>query len=257
MTVLNNADQMFSGSEQVMGVYQGSDFLWGPFNSATGGTEATVTNYNGSGEIWKTHTFTSGGSLNVTFAPGVFPFRVLVVGGGGSGGTGCPNGSGGGGGGGGVYYTPSQTIGVSSVAVTVGSDAYSNADYHPAGPNGGTSAFGDITAGGGGGGGTGAWNGKKPQGGGANGTTGTHANGGKGGSGSTDHAAPGQGQGGEPAHAVTGGQVIDITGAAVHYGSGGNGPDGPGHGGNTNPPAGTPTAKRSKAGIVIVAYRIG
>ena len=78
MTVLNNSKQMFSGSNQVMGLYRGPNFLWGPFNKATGGTEATITNYNGTGQVWKTHTFSSNGSLNVTFAPGALPFRVHV-----------------------------------------------------------------------------------------------------------------------------------------------------------------------------------
>jgi hypothetical protein len=56
---------------------------WPAWNSATGGTIADKTNYNGTGQKWRTHTFTTNGTLNVSQA--AQPFRVLVVGGGDSG----------------------------------------------------------------------------------------------------------------------------------------------------------------------------
>lgn len=113
-----------------------------PANAATGGTEATVTNYNGTGQTWKTHTYTSGtSSLSVTTAS--FPFSTLVTGGGGAGTVGvCPTGqpSCGSGGGGGAGYAASTTttIGTGSHTVTVG--AQGNAP----GGTGGTTQFGAI-----------------------------------------------------------------------------------------------------------------
>ena len=180
MTVLNNADQMFSGSEQVMGVYQGSDFIWGPFNKATGGTEATITNYNGSGETWKTHTFTSGtSSLNVSMS--MQPFRVLVVGGGGGGN--CNTYGGGGGGGGALHYNAAQTLSVGSYPVTVGTGGPKggpeSARYTPDDPtykgDGRPSSFNGVTAGGGGGGATYANVGRNAPSGGGGGGGGSHA----------------------------------------------------------------------------------
>ena len=76
MPKLNEINQAFAGSDQVMGLYRGPNFLWGPFNEATGGTVNTITNYNGSGETWKTHTFSSNSSLSVTSSN--MPFRVHV-----------------------------------------------------------------------------------------------------------------------------------------------------------------------------------
>lgn len=232
-------------------------------NEATGGTVTTVSNYNGTGQTWKVHTFTSGGTFVVTDAPNTF--RLLIVGGGGSGGTGVPNGSGGGGGGGGVYWNSSYAAGIGSYTVTVGGGAFSNADYHPSGPNGGTSSFDSLTAGGGGGGGTGRWDGKKPVGGGAAGTVGTVASGGNGASGANDRDNVGGGQGGEPAHAVTGGFTNNVTGASVIYAVGGGGGNGyssgittssPGSGGGASPPAFSPTAQGGMNGVVVIAYQI-
>ena len=54
------------------------------YNDATGGTETVVDDYNGTGEQWKVHTFTSSDSLLVTSA--VDPFAILCVGSGGGGG---------------------------------------------------------------------------------------------------------------------------------------------------------------------------
>lgn len=50
------------------------------FNSATGGTITTVSNYNGSGETWKVHRFTSGGTFGIVDS--ATNFRYMVVGGG-------------------------------------------------------------------------------------------------------------------------------------------------------------------------------
>ena len=88
------------------------------YNSATGGTETTVSNYNGTGQTWKVHTFRSAGTLTVTSS--TTPFSVLLVGNGGGGGG--PNGGGGGGGGGGaggVYTNASMTLSNESYGVTL------------------------------------------------------------------------------------------------------------------------------------------
>lgn len=54
-----------------------------PYNAASGGTESTITNYNGTGETWKVHRFNGSGTLTVTINRQ--SFKVLVVGGGGGG----------------------------------------------------------------------------------------------------------------------------------------------------------------------------
>lgn len=224
---------------------------WPAWNAASGGLEQSVGNYNGTGQRWMVHTFTGNGTFTVTRA--TQPFRVLVVGGGGAGGTGVPNGSGGGGGGGGVYARDTYTLQVRDYEMTIGASAYSVGDYYPSGPSGGDTTFDDIgVCGGGGGGGTGAWHGKKPAGGGATGRTGSLANGGNGGAGSTDHAAPAVGS-------PRPGTTSDITGTSVEYGRAGNSTSSQGNygdGGATHAPSGSIAAHRSKAGVVIVAYRI-
>ena len=47
------------------------------FNAATGGTETTVSNYNGTGQTWKVHTFTSNSNVIITAAPLTFSILVL------------------------------------------------------------------------------------------------------------------------------------------------------------------------------------
>ena len=229
-----------------------------PWNKATGGTEATITNYNGTGQTWKTHTFTGASSLVVTKNP--LPFSVLMVAGGGCGGTGTPNGSGGGGGGGGVWNTTSATLAVTTHSVTIGAGGPpDNGDYYPSGANyGGDTALGSLTCGGGGTGGTGHWEGKKPEGGGSGGRSGTQANGSAGGAGSADNN-PSAGGGGDT--------VSTISGTSTHYGVGGTyaaggGPQGvtdanPGAGGGGYMPVGSPASQGGRDGIVIVAYQIG
>ena len=250
MTVLNNADQMFSGSEQVMGVYQGSEFIWGPFNEATGGTEATITNYNGTGETWKTHTFTSGGSLNITAA--VQAFRVLVVGGGGPSGP-SPNDSGyvgGGGGGGGVYENSALQIEVGPHAVVIGDGGSpGNWPYGQAPITGLRSAQPSsievggvpIQSGGGGSGGNGP-----------NGGRGAATNGANGGPNGYLGGSTGSGPG-KSAVGGTGGNVTsDISGAALLYSKPND------NSVNYRGWSGGPGKKiPGTHGVVVVAYQIG
>lgn len=89
-----------------------------PFNLATGGNSTVdVANYNSTGQLWRVHTFTSSGTFAVSDSPGIYAFRVLVIGGGGGGGSGT---NGGGGGAGGVVDTTSF-LGTGNLSVTVGS----------------------------------------------------------------------------------------------------------------------------------------
>lgn len=46
----------------------------------TGGSESTISNYNGTGQTWKVHQFTSNGTFNISRS--LNQFKVLVVGGG-------------------------------------------------------------------------------------------------------------------------------------------------------------------------------
>jgi len=72
------------------------------YNSVTGGATREISNYDGTGQLWKVHTFYSSGSLQVT--SNSEPFTVALIGGGGGGGPGNPfHGSGGAGGGGGGF----------------------------------------------------------------------------------------------------------------------------------------------------------
>lgn len=92
------------------------------FNNASGGNSVTtVANYNGTGQTWKIHTFTSNGTFSVTDYPGVNFFRILLVGGGNAGSASvAASGSGSGGAGGKVLDNASQAIPVGSYSITVG-----------------------------------------------------------------------------------------------------------------------------------------
>lgn len=191
------------------------------WNAATGGTITDVDNYNGSGQRWRVHKFTSNGSFDVSVATGTF--RWLVTGGGG----GCGWTEGGNSCGGGNAASASNdaaTIAVGSHAVTVGAGG-ANGQYgvnygngNNAGGNGGTTVFGSISTCGGGQGGP--------------------YNGGN----------------------VAGGSSLtsDITGASVVYCNGPRNSDLTNGAGSTaytgsGPYSGPPGG----AGVVIVAYRIG
>ena len=207
-----------------------------PFNDAVGGTITEVGNYNGTGEKWRVHTFTTNGTLDVSTA--VNPFRVLAVGGGGAHGNGFQDrGPGGGGGGGVIDQSTAGATGAQSVVV--------------GGTGGASSVFGLSAAGGGRGtdGNTGA---NKLTGGGsgapqsnrgANNSNDTWSGGGGGGAGG---AAPNL-SGGAEVRASGPGLASNITGSNATYGAGGTGGKGI--------PAREMT--NGQAGIVIVAYQIG
>lgn len=212
-----------------------------PYNAATGGTETTVTNYNGTGQTWKVHTFTSSGTLTVTKASQ--PFRTLVCGGGGGGGVAMNANGGGKGRGGKPTVSDTTTLAVGPITVTVGGGGGRAPDQDwGGGATGGQSVLGTITAGGGGGGG----GGESPY-------TGD---------------AYSQNANIEAAYNNPSTWVAsDITGTSAKYGHDGSwggpqyeGPNGQGYGGggrgggNGWGNRGTPTG--GNAGAVIVAYRI-
>lgn len=227
------------------------------FNEATGGTTADVSNYNGTGQTWRTHTFTTNGTFTITTS--VASFSALICGGGGEGGESNATYGGSGGGGGGVVDKTgvnALTLGPGAYTITVAGASGQGAF---GGGNSGQSsvAFG-FTAGGGSGGG---------EKGGAGGSSGSPqstagaaavANVDGGGGGGAGGAAPGGRSGGA-------GFTSTISGASVSYGAGGGGgggsdyitPSGYGCGGGgaqrTNMTLGQ---SQGLAGVVIVAYRI-
>lgn len=122
------------------------------WNDASGGTVTDIENYNGTGETWRLHTFTSAGTFNVV--SGSQPFRLLVVGGG-AGAEGRNEGALGSyggrpGGGGAVYSNDNEVLSDGlNVSVTVGSGGGSCGSTNCYPSNGQSSAFGGYTANGG------------------------------------------------------------------------------------------------------------
>lgn len=102
------------------------------FNAASGGTETTISNFNGTGQTWKTHTFASTGSINITRS--ITQYRVLAVGGGGNGNGGGPYCAQGSQGARGTAVDQNISLGTGTTNVTVG------------GGGGGNSVISTITA---------------------------------------------------------------------------------------------------------------
>jgi len=220
------------------------------YNVATGGNVSTVSNYNGTGQTWRVHSFTSGGTFNVTTS--TFPFRILVVGGGGGGGGGAsPGGGGGGGGGGQVVANNSVVIPAGSRSVSVGGGGGIQSEtrgdggaYWGGGGSGGSSSISAIaSANGGGGGGVGVSGtscGNSPGPGTASVITGT----------SQTYAGAGAG-GGNQCSGGTG------PGFGAGGGGGGSGCGAGLCGGCIGPCPGSPLPGGGVAGIVVIAYQIG
>lgn len=211
------------------------------FNSATGGTVTTVSNYNGTGETWKVHQFTS--SSTFTMSRQISNSSVLVVGGGGGGNNNIYRG--GGGGAGALYYFSSRSLenGSYPVVVGVGGRGRAGSYTYVSDLYGQASTFDGISAPGGGCAGTYASAGRD----GACGGGGSEANNNPGGTGSVGgngaYSAPsgggtGGGGGGMGGSATTtsGGSGLSntITGSSVTYCRGGNGGGHPTH---PTPPA--------------------
>lgn len=234
------------------------------FNSATGGSESTISNYNGTGQTWKVHSFTSNSSLNVV--SGNYPFSVLAVGAGYNGGgasAGCCGDyyAGGGGSGGKVLSSSTASLSNSVHTVTIGSSNGANSSV-------GSYSSSSGSAGGSGGSGSHTYNSNGS--GGSNGPisniTGTslyYAGGGGGGryaGGGANYGFSGY-PGGERGGASGGGGYIGCCGDYYGY-AGGNGTQntgGGGGGGGAAPASGSGNLGGGGAGgsgIVVVAYRI-
>lgn len=239
------------------------------FNRASGGTETTISNYNGTGETWKIHQFSSSGSLSITDSPGINSFKVLIVAGGGGGGhnAGDVNKDGGGGGAGGLIYDASKSISAGNYSITVGLGQSGKGQDSVAfgltavGGGAGGSPYGG--AGGSGGGGGNWWGG----GGGGSATSGQGNNGSAGGNGDSGGKSGGGGGAGGAGGQQAGGAglSVNITGSSITYASGGwggtrnanvpqQGTDGRGNGGGGQRPG--LSRARGGHGTVIVAYRI-
>ena len=159
MEVVVSGTQTFT--DYVVSVYgvnlagKGSDALTSPFqlnyNEATGGTETVVDDYNGTGETWKVHDFTSSGTFSVTESVQIF--RTMTAGaGGGAGGPRADYYYGGGSGGIGVgTINDAHVLTPQSYAVTVGTGG-AGGGTGGSGSSGGSSTINSqVSAGGGGG----------------------------------------------------------------------------------------------------------
>ncbi len=192
------------------------------FNNATGGTITEVANYNGTGQTWRVHTFTSGGTFTVLHQS--TPFRVLVAGSPGGGGATSSSRGGAGGGGGAVSDTTTSMV--------PGSYAVGTASINGIAPAGGQS-------------GAAGWNQSNP------GIGGSSGNGYPGGAQSADSwrgggggGAAGGGNSGDAGSGGGPGVTTTIRGSSQSFGAGGSG-----GGQDQNGSAG-------QASIVVVAYRI-
>lgn len=241
------------------------------FNSATGGTIVDVSDYNGSGETWRVHTFSSNGNFVVSNSP--LEFRVLLVGGGGSQGSG---GTYGGGGAGGMVERNNFSITQGEYPIVVGSggtgtrnkgqDSSAFSLIALGGGAGGSDQGGNQQIGcrGGSGGGPGAHgqSANDGNGGGLNdqpgSATGGFGNRGGGSQGANSTPTGGGGGGAGGAGSIGGfgaGRSNNITGSSVVYAEGGSPSNqartastGAGRGGGRNGVA--------LGGIVIISYRI-
>jgi hypothetical protein len=127
------------------------------FNEAVGGTVTEIADYNGTGQTWRVHTFTSSGSLEVLSDGDPNGFRVMVAGGGGGGGYSWHYGWTGGTGGRG------QTVTDDALALPVGSHTVTRGGGGGGEGTGGTSSVGAFISAAGGGGATGAGDGYHGQ----------------------------------------------------------------------------------------------
>ena len=213
------------------------------FNAATGGTTADITNYLGTGETWRTHTFTSSSNLVVTSA--FLPAKVLLVANGSGGGGGRSTSAGGGGAGGYVYTNETVSMTASTMPVVVGAPTTFAGLSSSSGPRAGQNGSGPTSSvsgtstnyGGGGGAGGNAGPGIGNIHSGPPGQTGGAGGGGRGGRGGTpDQASNGWGG--------TGGG-----GGTAGLGGGGGGGGGSANGANTGGGGGG-------TGRCIISYRI-
>jgi hypothetical protein len=221
------------------------------FASITGGT---ISNYTGNGTNgingvnYRIHTFTSGSSTFAAF-PGL---RVdyLVVGGGGPASGGIVYTTYAAGGGGGQVLSSTTSLSGSSFSVTVGTG-------NPEPSNGGSSAFGSITALGGNRGGNGGVNGNGGNSGSGN-LGGSYVGGGHGAGGGGGNSAAGSPNSGNSPGAGGLGTASSISGSSVTYGTGGTGgcmgcPN-PSNGATNTGNGGGGISGNGGSGVVILRY---
>ena len=224
----NAGDMYYNTTEKVIKHYDGTDWLQMTNKfSAVGGAEAS---YSSGGVSYKSHTFTSSGSFEVSSAAKSVDYLIVAGGGGGHGSYQSP---GGGGGGAGGMITGTATLAPGTYTITVGAggtygrgdgssvtqrptsgqnssiSSVSGASATGGGYGGGYSGFGAANGGSGGGEGFGAGAGS--------GTSGQGNNGGTASQGQSQNAAGGGGKG---AAGGVGNQSTNTTAGAG--GSGGN-----------------------------------
>ena len=233
-TLIYNSDL---GSIQV---YNGN--AWSNISQETGinATGGTIGEYESGGTVYRTHTFTNSGTLEVSSAPPTAEVDYLVIAGGGSG---SSRQGAGGGGAGGMRSGSGLPISNQDYTVTVGAGGVggdSNGPYD--GTSGVNSIFSTITSTGGGNGalgggvagGSGGGSGRSSGGavGGAGNSGGyTPPEGNPGGRGASNSAGGGGGAGGSGVDAVAdtssgnggNGAISSITGTSVTYAGGGGG----------------------------------
>ena len=247
--------------------YTNSFIIEDVYNEASGGIETIVSDYNGTGERWKVHTFLADETFEVTSSPN--PFRVLVVGSGGRGGF-CSNSlQGGGGGAGRMIEDNAFEIVEGSHSVVVGDGTASTiTNFYginaPAGGTGGNQSGGSGGNGGSGGGGGATFGGDTVYGMNVAGTPIA----GYGNDGSTSRGTPQTQSGGGGGAATAGGlsgaaglgRANNISGVEIVYATGGSVGAAPGLEGSGNGGLGAVTDGESGSfggsGVVIVAYEI-
>jgi hypothetical protein len=222
-----------------------------PYNVASGGIETTVSNYNGTGQTWKTHVFIASGTFTVTKATQSFSTLRVGAGGGcgsmGDGGGGGP----GGGGGGGVIENTAHVLSVGAHTIVVGNPGAGGGGVGVQGVGGGSGEGSTIDgsgpSGGGGSGGVWSWDSTTGAGSGAPQSNPGAVRVGDGGS--------GYGGGAGGVTRTPAGYASTITGASYTYGIGGvNGAANNRYGEGAASNSGWNSGVK---GIVIVAYRIG
>ena len=126
------------------------------YNEATGGTVTVIDDFDGTGERWQAHLFTSSGDFTAVSSPQPFTYGMFAGGGGGgNGGSGSFGPQNGGRGGGGGYYSSTMTMDSGSVHTIYISAVAGNGGY--TGNNGGSCTIDNSTNPYPGGGGGGSW----------------------------------------------------------------------------------------------------
>ena len=215
---------------------------------ATGGT---VTDITVGADTYRVHTFTTVGTSSLNVIQGG-EFEYLVVAGGGPSAGGITGTTYNGGGGGGQVLSSTTTLSGSSFSVTVGTGS-------SVGSNGGSSAFGSITALGGNQGGNGGSNGNGGNSGSGN-AGGSWVGGGVGGGGGGGNSAVGSSNSGASPGAGGLGTASSISGSSVTYGTGGTGGclgcPGVSNGATNRGNGGGGNSGNGGSGIVIVRYKL-